>query len=116
MHRIIQLAIALVMLARCGVAAASEYRGQVTFGGLPVPGATVKATQGTRQFSTITDQEGLYSFPDLADGAWTIQVEMTGFASLKQEVAIGPNAPPDAWFRKLAKMAFVCFVFKVSQL
>ncbi len=101
MHRIIQLAIALVMLARCGVAAASEYRGQVTFGGLPVPGATVKATQGTRQFSTITDQEGLYSFPDLADGAWTIQVEMTGFASLKQEVAIGPNAPPGKWELKL---------------
>jgi len=101
MHRIIQLAIALAMLALCGVAAASEYRGQVTFGRLPVPGATVKATQGTKQFSTTTDQDGLYSFPDLTDGAWTIEVEMTGFASLKQEVEIAPNAPPGKWELKL---------------
>ena len=101
MNRIIPLAIGLAMLARCGVAAAAEYRGQVTFGGLPVPGATVKATQGTRQFSTTTDQDGFYSFPDLTDGAWTIEVEMTGFASLKQEVEIGPNAPPGKWELRL---------------
>jgi hypothetical protein len=101
MHRIIQLAIALAMLALCGVAAAAEHRGQVTFGGLPVPGATVKATQGGKQFSTTTDQEGLYSFRDLTDGAWTIEVEMTGFAALKQEVAIGPNAPPGKWELRL---------------
>jgi len=84
-----------------GVAAASQYRGQVTFGGLPVPGATVKATQGSSEFSTTTDQQGLYSFPKLTDGTWTIEVEMTGFASLKQEVAIAPNTPPEKWEMKL---------------
>ena len=101
MHRIIQLAIGLAMLALCGVAAAAEYRGQVTFGGFPVPGATVKATQGSKQFATTTDEQGLYSFPDLTDGAWTIEVEMTGFSTLKQDVVIGPNAPAGKWELKL---------------
>jgi hypothetical protein len=77
------------------------YRGQVTFGGLPLPGATVKATQGSKQFETTTDQQGLYSFPDLADGKWTIEIEMTGFETLKQEVVIGPNAPAGKWELRL---------------
>jgi hypothetical protein len=101
MHRIIQLAIALAMLALSGVAAASEYRGEVTFGGLPLPGATVKIAQGSNQLATTTNQQGLYSFPDLADGKWTIEVEMTGFSILKQEVVIGPNAPAGKWELKL---------------
>ena len=31
------------------LALASEYHGQVTFGGLPVPGATITATQGDQK-------------------------------------------------------------------
>jgi hypothetical protein len=101
MHRIIQLATALTMLALSGVAAASEYRGEVTFGGLPLPGASVKITQGSKQSATTTNQQGLYSFPDLADGKWTIEIEMTGFSILKQDVTIGPNAPAGKWELKL---------------
>ncbi|HEY3104866.1 MAG TPA: hypothetical protein VGJ69_14870, partial [Pyrinomonadaceae bacterium] len=37
----------------------------------------------------ITDQQGVYSFPELAEGPFTIQVEMLGFSTIKQEV----NAP-----------------------
>jgi hypothetical protein len=66
-----------------------EHRGQVSVGGVPVPGATVTATQGDKKFVAITDQQGVYSFPDLAEGPFTIQVEMLGFATAKQEV----NAP-----------------------
>jgi hypothetical protein len=77
------------------------YRGQVTFGGLPVPGATVKATWGSKQFATTTDQQGFFSFPDLADGKWTIEVRMTGFAIVKQEVVIGAKAPAGKWELKL---------------
>ena len=62
-----------------GEALGAEYHGQVTFGGLAVPGATVTATQGDKQLATTTDPQGLYSFPDLADGKWTIEVRMTGF-------------------------------------
>ena len=88
-------------LTATALAAASEYRGQVTFGGLPVPGATVRATQGGKQSATTTDQQGLYSFPDLTDGKWTIEVEMTGFSIIKQEAVIGPNTPAGKWELKL---------------
>ena len=87
----------MALLTITSVAAASEYHGQVTFGGLPVPGATVTATQGEKTFITITNQEGSYSLPDLPDGAWTIEIEMTGFATIKQEVAIKPNTPAGNW-------------------
>ena len=95
---------AVTWLVAVSVAVASEYRGQVTFGGLAVPGATVRATQGSQQLATTTDQQGFYSFPDMADGKWTIEVEMTGFASLKLEVVIGPNAPPGKWELKLLSL------------
>ena len=80
---------------------ASEQRGQVKFGGLPVPGATVTAMQGGKTLSAITDSQGHYSFPDLSDGTWTIQVEMLGFATLKQEVTVARNAPASEWDLKM---------------
>ena len=51
----------------------------VKFGGLPIPGATVTASQGDKKLVTISDPTGMYSFPDLPDGAWTIEVEMLCF-------------------------------------
>jgi hypothetical protein len=83
---------ALVLGDRQGLAA-SEHYGQVTFGGLPVPGATVTAWQGDKQFVTSTDQQGVYKMADLADGPWTIKVEMLGFAPLSQEVTIATGSP-----------------------
>ena len=101
MHRIVQLVCALAMLALSSFAAASEYHGEITFGGLPVPGVTITASQGDKQLVTITDQQGLYSFPDLADGKWTLEIQMTGFSSIKQEVTIAPNARGQKWELKL---------------
>ena len=66
----------------------SGHRGQVTFNGVPVPGATVTVAQADKTFTSITDQEGLYSFPQLAEGSFTIQVEMLGFSTIKQEVNV----------------------------
>jgi len=80
-----------------GAFAASEYRGQVTFGGLPVPGATVTATQGDKKSVSITDQQGLFSISDLTDGTWTIEVEMQGFATIKQDVLTAPDAAAAKW-------------------
>jgi hypothetical protein len=68
--------------------------GQVFFNGLPVPGATVTATKAAAKAETITDMQGNYSLPDLADGTWTIAVNMLGFAASLQEVAVGPTTPP----------------------
>ncbi len=85
--------VAIACLAAFGLAA-SEHHGQVDFGGLPVPGATVTATQGDKKFVAITDQQGFYSFPDLPDGTWTIEVEMLGFSTIKQDVAIAAECAP----------------------
>ena len=76
---------------------ASEYRGQVTFGGLPVPGATITATRGDKKLTAITNDAGAYIFPDLPDGDWTIRVEMLGFAAISKAIAVGPNTPASAW-------------------
>jgi hypothetical protein len=93
-------------LSAAALAMASEYHGQVTFGGLPVPGTTVKvtATQGNKTAVAITDTQGVYSFPDLTDGTWTIELEMTGFAPIKQEVTVAPNAPAGAFEMKLLSL------------
>ncbi len=79
----------------------SEHRGQVRLGGLPVPGALVTATQNDKKLVVVTDDQGAYSFPDLADGLWTIQVEMLGFTSIKKDVTVAPDAPGVEWELKI---------------
>ena len=66
-----------------------------------MPGATVTATKGDQKLVAVTDPQGVYVFPDLADGVWNFQVEMLCFAPIKQEVAIAPNAPSPQWELKL---------------
>jgi trimeric autotransporter adhesin len=80
---------------------AAEHYGQVKFAGLPVPGATVTALRGDRKLVTITDAQGYYSFPDLADGGWTIQVEMLCFVPARQEVIVTSGASGQEWELKL---------------
>src|SRR5271170_1533713 len=72
-------------------AMASEYHGLVSFGGLPVPGATVTLTQGGKKFVIVTDMQGFYSFSALANGPATVAVEMTGFSPIKQDVVIAAD-------------------------
>ncbi len=86
------------MVLVCSWAWATEYHGQVFVQsevgqGVPVPGATVTVTRDGKQFSTVTDEQGLYAFPDLADGNWKIEIQMRGFATLKSEATVAPNAP-----------------------
>jgi trimeric autotransporter adhesin len=88
---------------------ASEHHGVVRFGGLPVPGASVTAMQGDKKLNVVTDADGAYAFPDLADGVWTIEVEMLCFAPIKQDVnvgpgAVGPGAAGSVWDLKLLSM------------
>src|SRR6201996_2329216 len=61
---------------------ASEYHGRVTFGGLPVPGATIKVMHDGQTLVAVSDLEGVYSFADLADGPWKIEVAMQCFATI----------------------------------
>ena len=84
---------------------ASEHHGQVTFGGLPIPGVAVTATQGDKKVTAITDGMGIYSFPDLADGTWSVQVEMSGFAPLKQDITVAPGGAAATWELKLKSLS-----------
>ncbi|MFZ0819122.1 MAG: carboxypeptidase regulatory-like domain-containing protein [Candidatus Acidiferrales bacterium] len=90
----LRLFCAVGWLATCSLASATEHHGQVTFNTFPVPGVTVTATQGDKKFVAITDQDGLYSFPDLTDGTWTIEIEMVGFSTIKDQVLVGGKTPP----------------------
>jgi Carboxypeptidase regulatory-like domain len=91
--------LACLAIPRCAMA--SESHGQVTLNGLPLPGATVTATQGDKKFVTASDDQGLYSFADLPDGTWSIKVEMTGFTVMEQQVSVAPNAPAVPWELKM---------------
>src|SRR5712664_1009695 len=106
--RFLRVVCLLVCVAMClmvpRLAVASEYRGRVTFGGLPVPGATITATLGSQKIVAVSDQLGSYSFADLADGAWKIQVEMQCFSTIEQTVTIAPNVPAGAWELKLLSL------------
>jgi hypothetical protein len=83
---------------------ASEYHGHITFGGLPVPGATIKATRDGKTLVAVSDQQGSYSFTDLADGTWRIEVEMQCFSTIEETVTIAPNAPQATWELKLLSL------------
>jgi hypothetical protein len=87
----------LALLSVPRIASASEVHGQVTFGGLPVPGATVTATLGDKKFTTVSDERGVYTFADLPDGTWNFKIEMQMFSPVEAQVAVAPNAPAGKW-------------------
>ena len=93
----ISLLCAFVCLCASISAWATEYHGQVFFGGVPVPGAIVTVTQGSKKFTAVTDRQGLYEFADLADGPWKIEIEMSGFTTLDDKVTVAPDASQGKW-------------------
>ena len=90
------LAIALCVSARV-LLAGGEHSGQVTYGGLPVPGATVTATAGDKKLVTATDEQGVFRLGDATEGAWTLRVEMLGFESLTREITVTAAPQPSEW-------------------
>ncbi|WP_348262704.1 carboxypeptidase regulatory-like domain-containing protein [Telmatobacter sp. DSM 110680] len=92
---------ALVCLCSSQFVRASEYFGKVTYGGLPVPGATVTAAQGTTTISITSDEGGVFRFDDLPDGQWKIQIRMFCFESLEADVTIAPKMPAAKFELKL---------------
>ena len=102
---VIRRGMCLLVLATASCAAlASEYRGFVTFRSLPVPGATVTVTQAGKRFATVTDVQGFYSLPSPADGAGVVQIEMTGFGTVKEDVTFAPDLPVARWELKLLSL------------
>ena len=98
-------ALAVVCFLAVAAAHASPYHGQVLSNGVPVPGATVTATQGARKLVTVSDARGDYAFTDLADGAWTISVEMRCFAPTQGQVSVAPATPAGKWVLKILPLA-----------
>src|ERR1035441_8528215 len=84
--------------------AASERRGIVKFGNVPVPGATVTATKDDKKVAAVTNDAGVYTFPDLEDGVWKVQVEMLCFSTVTKEIGVAPGAPGAEWELKLMTM------------
>ena len=70
-------------------ALAADHVGRVTLaGGVPVPGARVTATQGASTLVTTTDTQGAYRFMRIAEGTWSIHVEMVGLSAQKRDVTV----------------------------
>ena len=76
---------------------AAEYHGQVRYGGVPVPGATVTLVQGSTELTTVTDSQGIYEFPKVAEGSWKISIELRGFAPVHDSVTIGSTNEQGEW-------------------
>jgi hypothetical protein len=97
--------IALALLLAALSLRAAEHRGRVLYGGLPVPGAGVTATQGGQKRFALTDDDGRYVIPDLAGGVWTVEVEMQLFRTERREVAVADGASEVEWELRLAEAA-----------
>ena len=85
-------ACALAVLALASPSQAQAVRGTLLgsiadTSGSSVPGATVTATdQGTNISSTtVTNQDGFYTFPNLKDGIYRVEAELSGFKKVVRE-------------------------------
>lgn len=98
-RRLITIFLGCFLVWACGShqAAASEYYGQVAFGGFPVPGATVTATRDGKKFTVTTDEGGRYRFDDLPDGPWKIEIALQCFATIHADVSVAKDVPPGKW-------------------
>ena len=92
------LAVLVIALLASPLLAAVDHVGRVTLpNGVPVPGARVTATQGDTTVVTTTRVDGSYRFPALAEGTWTIQVEMVGFSPQRRDVVVAGGTAPASW-------------------
>src|SRR5260370_21674295 len=74
------------------LASVNAQTGVVRANGVPVPGATVKATSGDKTLVTITDEQGQYKLDGVTSGAWVFEVEMFRFDTARKEVQFtGPS-------------------------
>ncbi|MBS1832808.1 MAG: TonB-dependent receptor, partial [Acidobacteria bacterium] len=77
----------LVAVLLAPLLVAADIQGLVRFGGLPLPGATVSAVNGSLRHVTITGADGLFRFTALPESSlWTVKVDMQLFAPLSREV------------------------------
>ncbi len=73
--------------------ATSDLAGRVVFSSVAVPGAVVTATHNDKSTTTVTDADGAFRLTNLEDGAWTLRIEMRGFAPVSREVTLPLPGP-----------------------
>ena len=78
----------LLAAGACFAALALAQTGVVKSEGQPIPGATVKATQGDRILLTLTDNDGAFRFDGMTPGQWIVSVDMFGFDPGRKEVQV----------------------------
>jgi hypothetical protein len=98
LRKIIFCLLCAVFCLLCSGPLFAEQHGQVIFAGVPIPGATVTLTQAGKALVTVTDQMGMYTFPDVPEGMWPIEIDMLGFAKLKGDTSTA------AWELKMLPM------------
>jgi len=76
---------------------ATEYHGRVRYDGVPIPGAEVTLVQGSTELLTVTDSQGIFEFPKIAEGSWKISIELRGFTPVHQAVTIGATNEQSEW-------------------
>ncbi|MDP8988794.1 MAG: TonB-dependent receptor [Acidobacteriota bacterium] len=84
-------ALAVIVMFLGSLSAALAQTGVVKSEGQPLPGVTVRATQGERVLSTLTDANGEFKLANLTPGTWTIDVALFGFAPQRREVQVTAN-------------------------
>ena len=87
-----------ILVLLVGLAAAleaAELRGLVKQGGVPAAGATVTVIQGPIRRTALTNEKGEYGFRGVAEGTWTVQVELPGFKTERREQMAGGS--PEEW-------------------
>ncbi len=84
----------IVLFAFGQPAFAADQYGQVLFNGVPVPGATVTASQADKKVAASTDADGIFRLVDLAAGVWTLTVEMLGFSTVTRDLTVPTEGAP----------------------
>ena len=110
-------ALLVVALARPSLFAEGDQHGLVTFNGLPVPGATIIATQNDKKIVVASDAEGRYRLTGLGDGPYAVRVEMLGFAALTRDLVADEQSPAPTLelallpFEEIRKIATIASTF-----
>jgi hypothetical protein len=83
---------AAALLVAAVLVGEQRWAGVVESNGKPVPGAVVTAKQGTKSWSTSSDEAGRFEFVELSDGPFTLQIQMFGFQPFTKEVTAADRA------------------------
>ncbi|MBI4903268.1 MAG: TonB-dependent receptor [Acidobacteria bacterium] len=83
---------------------AGQHVGTVRAADQFLPGAAVTARKGDVKHVTYTDENGRYVL-DLDPGTWEVQVEILGFAPIKESIIVAANEPPKDWVLEMPRVA-----------